>query len=84
MKVLVKFFASLREDIGVDELPLDLPVASSKVELMNQIGIAIGSVNLQKLHQPKVGIAINQNLKKGDFRLQENDEVAFFPPITGG
>ena len=84
MKVRVKFFASLRESIGVSELDLDLPDQAQRQHLMDALCNTLDSTQYTQLAAPRNTIAVNQNLTRGDFKLKHEDEIAFLPPITGG
>lgn len=79
MKVL--FFAALREQLGTAQLNWVQPVASL-TELKAQL-MAQGEV-WQILAAEHVQVAVNQRMVRGDCALSEQDEVAFFPPVTGG
>lgn len=81
MKIL--FFASLRERLATGE------------EIWDELdGIATVADVLEKLKrrpspwpealQGKVMMAVNQEMANADTPVSENDEVAFFPPVTGG
>lgn len=84
MKVHVKFFASLRETIGMSELDLDLPDQAQRQHLMEALCTVLNSTQYSHIAAPRNTIAINQNLTRGEFKLQHEDEIAFLPPITGG
>ena len=77
MKVKVKVFASLRERLGFAERDLDVGEGSTVTELWAVVG---GGDALPA----DVLVAVNMDYAKGDARLQPGDEVAFFPPVTGG
>lgn len=80
--VTVKFFAQVREIAGVDSLTTSLPqpptIAALRTQLMEQ------SAALNDALQGNVLMAHNQTLCNGETKLNEHDEVAFFPPVTGG
>jgi molybdopterin synthase sulfur carrier subunit len=82
MKVL--FFAQLRELLDCDsaELNIDLPASVSDVRaaLMAQF-----PDHAELLHSGKALVAVNQELTNNDQAIiTATDEVAFFPPVTGG
>ncbi|MFI2811277.1 MULTISPECIES: molybdopterin converting factor subunit 1 [Microbulbifer] len=81
--IRILFFASLREELGCEQL--ELPVAGmgdiSQVRAaLQQRGekwaVALGRGNLQ--------VALNQALAGDSSTVKAGDEVAFFPPVTGG
>lgn len=77
MHVYVRFFASLRESLGRDEVALDLPatarVADAWTAATGQTALPAG-----------VLCAINHDYAAPTAAVQPGDEVAFFPPVTGG
>lgn len=80
MRVL--FFAQLRELLGVSELQIGEPVAD--VEALRRLLAARGDKWALALDPDKLLVAVNQTLVPRDAPLQAGDEVAFFPPVTGG
>ena len=84
MKVNVLFFASLKEDLGVNELELDVAECSGRSDLFDALTNELGSDCVSPLLAENITIAINRNIEKGEFVLRSGDEIAFLPPITGG
>lgn len=80
--IQVLFFAQVRELIGVDRLTLDDEFAT--VEALRQALCARGERWELALEQGKLLAAVNQSLVDGSHPLSAGDEVAFFPPVTGG
>jgi len=80
--IKVLFFAQTRELVGVDELQLEgdfQTVEAIRSHLVKQEGkwdIA--------LEQGKLLAAVNQSIVPLEHPIQAGDEVAFFPPVTGG
>jgi molybdopterin converting factor subunit 1 len=81
LRVRVLYFATLRDRVGArDEiilLPDSADVTRLKSELVTQhpeLEAALGSVL----------VAINKDFASDDDTLSEGDEVAFFPPVSGG
>jgi sulfur-carrier protein len=77
MRVSVRFFAGLRERLGVAELELSLPRGATVAQAWEQATDA----------QPvpaNVLAAINMEYVDLSSSLADGDEVAFFPPVTGG
>ena len=82
--IRLKFFASIREFTGVSEERLALPdlptVASVRLVLA-----ARGDVWARCLGPSAVvRAAVNQEIVQDDHLLVAGDELAFFPPVTGG
>lgn len=75
MSIQVKFFASLREKIGIAEVQLDKATTAEQ------------AWDLATNNKPKpdnILVAINLEYAHFDSPVQDGDEVAFFPPVTGG
>ena len=79
MSITVKYFASLREVLGRSEDNLEIRNGSITVsELWEKVA------GKQKSLPDNVLTAINMEYVKPDTRVKDGDEVAFFPPVTGG
>lgn len=77
----VLFFARLKDTIGQAELKLDTELAGKTVIELQQILIDKGMIALQ---DDSIRIAVNQNFCSNDTVVNDGDEVAFMPPVTGG
>lgn len=80
----VIFFASIREDLDHDRLTIELPVETTVSQLINLLAEQNGDAWRQALAAENVRVAVNQELITSDPVLNANDEIAFFPPVTGG
>ncbi|KNC91602.1 molybdopterin synthase sulfur carrier subunit [Trabulsiella odontotermitis] len=80
--IKVLFFAQVRELVGTDSLSIDAdyPV----VEAVRQHLAARGDRWALALEEGKLLAAVNQTLVEFDHPVVAGDEVAFFPPVTGG
>ena len=83
LKIL--YFALLREQLGreCDDLLLADGV-TNVVELIEFLKNADPVVNDIFESTPKILVAINQVVVSRDSKVTQNDEIAFFPPMTGG
>ena len=82
MKVL--FFGSLREQLGTGELNTALP---DGVETMGQLLQSLQSQGDEwklALGTGNVLFAVNQDMVDKNTSISDSDEVALFPPVTGG
>ncbi len=83
MKVMLRYFASVRETIGTGSEPVDtqaITVGALRDELL-----ARGGAYAEALARDKaVRLALNQNMADESAALTEGAEVGFFPPVTGG
>lgn len=83
MKIRLRFFASLREALGPEEL-VDMPAGATLAELRDQL-IARGGRHAQVLARGRaVRCALDQVMSDEHAVLADGAEVAFFPPVTGG
>ena len=82
MKVL--FFASLRETMACSELAWTSDQPDNVASLMTQILLPDGQSLACYAETESLLIAVNQQMVDGDTALNPGDEVAFFPPVTGG
>jgi molybdopterin synthase sulfur carrier subunit len=83
MKVAVKYFASIREAIGMGSELRDT-TATTLGALRDEL-IALGGAYAECLARGKsVRLALNQVMSDESAGLSEGAEVAFFPPVTGG
>jgi molybdopterin converting factor subunit 1 len=81
MNVRIKFFAILRERAGIGEVSKDIAPGSSVADLWHQL-----QKDYPKLDVPGIRLlyAVNQNYVGLDHQLNDNDEVVFVPPVSGG
>jgi len=83
MKVL--YFAKLRDDLGCAEETITLPPGVTTVAGLRAHLMARGSIWQQALALgSELGVAVNQDMARPDTPVAAEDEVAFFPPVTGG
>ncbi|MDL0432370.1 molybdopterin converting factor subunit 1 [Marinobacter sp. TBZ242] len=81
--ITVKFFARLREELDTATLNVDARPGLTAGQLLHELAARGGNWTQLDGAQP-VMIAVNQVMTKPDRELQPGDEVAFFPPVTGG
>ena len=80
----VLFFASLREQLGLAEQALDVPVPATVGALVTQLR-ARGEPWSEVLAAGKRWrVAVNQDMATLATPLKSGDEIAIFPPVTGG
>ena len=77
MSIQVRFFASLRERLGISEAQVSLPAEATVADVWRALleDIAIPANLLA---------AVNQEYAQLNTPVADGDEVAFFPPVTGG
>jgi len=80
--ITVLFFAQVRERIGCERITLEAAFAT--VEALRASLAARGGNWAQALEPGRLLTAVNQVLVDSGHPLSAGDEVAFFPPVTGG
>ena len=78
----VLFFAQTRELVGVDKLEIEGDFATA--EQLRQYLAGKGDKWALALQPDKLLVAINQTLMPLESAVKNGDEIAFFPPVTGG
>ncbi len=81
--VTVRFFARLREELDTDSLTLPVTPGMTAGTLLAELATR-GGAWAQLCGDQPVMIAVNQAMAKPGTVLSGGDEVAFFPPVTGG
>ena len=85
MKVVVLYFARLREAVGYDREELELPPQVATVAQLRVWLIARGEPWAVAFTEIKrIRAAVDQAMATDDSSLRDGAEVAFFPPVTGG
>jgi molybdopterin synthase sulfur carrier subunit len=83
MSIAVLYFAGLRESLGVEREELTLPA-----QVVDVAGLRAWLLTREEkwaaLAAPRIRAAVNQTLAGETAVIVDGDEVAFFPPVTGG
>ncbi|MGE5470450.1 MAG: molybdopterin converting factor subunit 1 [Bacteroidota bacterium] len=82
MSVQVLYFASLREALGLAGESVELPAGIATVGVLRDWLVTRGRDKLATAKNLRC--AVNQELAGLDAPVREGDEIAFFPPVTGG
>lgn len=81
--IKVVFFAALREQLNCESVSLDSnsihTIADVKKQLSQQ-----GEQWQQVLNNSALLSAVNHDMVDSTHAVKSGDEVAFFPPVTGG
>ena len=80
----VRFFASVRESLGLEATQVESEDIRTVADVINALIARGGDVFREVLGQENLLVAVNQVMVKPDTEVQPGDEVAFFPPVTGG
>ncbi|QIL89981.1 molybdopterin synthase sulfur carrier subunit [Microbulbifer sp. SH-1] len=81
--IKVLFFAGLREQLGCDALDVDTADIASIAELRSRLA-GKDAAWQSALASEQLQVAVNQQLANMHADVKDGDEVAFFPPVTGG
>ncbi len=80
----VKYFARFREELGTAEERID----SGRVDTLDALLLELrgrgGAWSRLFAEDQRVMMAVNQEVADRSTRLADGDEVALFPPVTGG
>lgn len=83
--IKVLYFARLRESLGLAGEELDLPPGMTTVAGLMTLLAARGEPWQQEFDGCRpLRAAVNQTLVPNSEPIKDGDEVAFFPPVTGG
>lgn len=81
----IHYFASIREALNRSHDEFELPGSVTSVQdLIVHLAARNAQFKAVLDGERKVLVAVNQTVVNRDHQLSANDEVAFFPPMTGG
>ncbi|MDH5370034.1 MAG: MoaD/ThiS family protein [Gammaproteobacteria bacterium] len=75
--IKIKFFASLREHVGLAEAEVDEGSVDTVLDVWNS---ATNNMSLPE----NILMSVNMDYVDNAYAVKAGDEVAFFPPVTGG
>ena len=81
MRVRLRFFASLREIAGKDELDVDVDPETTAGGLWEEV---VDRYPRMSPYTRTLQVAVNQDFADKTRRLEPNDEIVFLPPVSGG
>ena len=83
--MVVKYFSWIKEHIGKSEEQIDLPNNITNVnQLINYLNEIDERYNIIFEKKELIKIAVNKTYSSFDDKISNSDEIAFFPPVTGG
>lgn len=81
--ITILFFAQLREQLQCEKLELNL-LSPISISALRERLVAEHPQWAEFLVSDKLLFSVNQTLVKASHTIKDGDEVAFFPPVTGG
>ena len=81
--IKVRFFAALREQLDQSELTL----SAESIQCVDDVKGALITMHPEwktHLESDLILNAVNHHMVNGEHSVAQGDEVAFFPPVTGG
>ena len=83
--MIIKYFSWIKEHVGKSEEQIELPDHINNVnELINYLNELDEKYSLIFEKKKLIKIAVNKTYSSFDTNISNNDEIAFFPPVTGG
>jgi len=85
MTLRIVFFARIKEQLGCSDLTLEWAADKATLNSLHEhLCDRNNGLWRELLSEDNIIRAVNQAVVMGDCVLCEGDEVAFFPPVTGG
>jgi molybdopterin synthase sulfur carrier subunit len=82
--IQLRYFASLRESLGIGEEQIELPADIHDLPGLTRWLQGRDESWASALADKRLHVAINQEIVKPDATIKDGDEIAWFPPVTGG
>ena len=81
LRLRLRFFASHREAVGRESLSFEMPEGATAGQLLERL--VKEHPGLKRLREHTV-VAVNREQVDMGYVLGDGDEVAFYPPVSGG
>lgn len=77
------FFASIKERIGISDISIDF-VSNESLQALTERLIQLQGDEWHLLLEPETVFSCNQLVSDRNQIVADGDEIAYFPPVTGG
>lgn len=81
MQISVRLFATLRQLAGWNQSLFEVGDGATVGDVIDAIDERAPQLGIKRR---TVYVAVNQEYARSDYQLKESDEVAIFPPVSGG
>lgn len=82
--IIVRLFARLREQLGHSSVELEPAAVTTAADVRAALALQYGERWQRELNAEQIIVAVNQEVAGWQSPVADGDEVAFFPPVTGG
>ena len=83
--MVIKYFSWIKEHIGKSEELIELPDNVKNIsELISYLNNLNDNYKKVFVKKDLIKIAVNRTYGSVETKISNNDEIAFFPPVTGG
>jgi molybdopterin synthase sulfur carrier subunit len=82
--ITILYFARLKEALGTAREEIALPQSVRDLAGLRSTLVSRGGAWAEALGDGRIRAAVNQEMASGETPVREGDEIAFFPPVTGG
>jgi molybdopterin converting factor subunit 1 len=81
VRVTVKLFARLRDIAGAEELTRDMPAGATIGHVWRELAAEFPALTE---YERSISTAVNLDYARMNTEVQDGDEIAFLPPVSGG
>ena len=83
--MIIKYFSWIREHVGKSDEEINLPESVVTIDDLINYLISVNEVyKIAFLKRDLIKIAVNKSYSSAGTKINDKDEIAFFPPVTGG
>lgn len=82
-RVRVRFFANFREKAGLEETTLEIRDKTTVAQVIGELAKSLGALK-ELFKSGSVIVAVNHEVAVPELIVKDGDEIAIFPPVSGG